>query len=73
MSKYGVVSSFGMNLGFGARNVTKLKFLTEIMLEMVNFVELIHWIPNFLEIGLLLSVILPIYSNGFIQVANWLR
>ena len=56
MSKYGIVSSFGANLGFGERNVTKLKFLTEIMLKMANFVELICQIPNFLEIGLLLSV-----------------
>ena len=55
MSKYGIVSSFGVNLGF-ARNVTKLKFLTEIMLEMANFVKLICQIPNLLEIGLLLSV-----------------
>ena len=56
MSKYGIVSRFGVNLGSGARNVTKLKFLTEIMLKMVNFVEFIHQIPNFLETGLLLSV-----------------
>ena len=56
MSKYGIVFRFGANLGSGARNVTKLKFLTEIMLKMVNFVEFIHRISNFLEIGLLLSV-----------------
>ena len=56
MSKYSIVSRFGMNLGSGARNVTKLKFLTKVMLEMANFIEFIHQIPNFLEIGLLLSV-----------------
>ena len=56
MSKYGTVFRFGMNLGSGARNVTKLKFYTEIMLEMANFVEFIRRNSNFLEIGLLLSV-----------------
>ena len=56
MSKYGIVFRFGVNLGSGARNVTKLKFLTEIMLKMANFVDFIHQISNFLEIGLLLSV-----------------
>ena len=56
MSKYGIVSRFGTNLCSGDRNVTKLKFLTGIMLKMANFVEFIHQIPNFLEIGLLLSV-----------------
>ena len=39
MSKYGIVSRFGVNLGSGVRNVNKLKFLTEIMLEMANFAE----------------------------------
>ena len=56
MSKYGIVSRFGVNLGSGARNVTKQKFLPKIMLKMMNFFEFIHQIPNFLEIGLLLSV-----------------
>ena len=37
MSKYGIVFRFGTNLGSGARNVTKLKFLTEIMLENGKF------------------------------------
>ena len=47
--------SFGVNLGFGARNATKLNF-NLVLLEMVNFIELIHQIPNFLEICLLLTV-----------------
>ena len=42
MSKYGIVFRFGVNLGSGARNVTKRKFLSEIMLEMANFIEFIH-------------------------------
>ena len=41
MSKYGIVSRLGANLGFGARNVTKLKFLTKILLKMVNFVKVV--------------------------------
>ena len=56
MSNYGIVSRFGTNLGSGARNVSKLKFLTEIMLQMANFIKFICQIPNLLEIGLLLSV-----------------
>ena len=48
MSKYGIVSSFGANLGFGARNVTKLNF-NLVVLKMANFIKLIHQIPNFLE------------------------
>ena len=69
MSKYGIVSSFGMNLDFGARNVTKLNF-NLILLKMANFIELIHQIPNFLEIWLLLTVVLPIYFNGLIRMAK---
>ena len=37
MSRYDIVFRFGTNLGSGARNVTKLKFLTEIMLENGEF------------------------------------
>ena len=37
MSKYGIVFRFGVNLGSGARNVTKLKFLTAIMLKNGKF------------------------------------
>ena len=43
-------------LALGQEMSPNWNFLTEIMLKMANFVELIHWIPNFLEIGLLLSV-----------------
>ena len=56
MSKYGIVFRFGMTLGSGERNVTKLKFLTKIMLEIAKFIEFICQIFNFLETGLLLSV-----------------
>ena len=41
------------------------------MLETADFVELIHWIPNFLEIGPFTEcVVLPIYSNGFVRMVN---
>ena len=58
------------NLGFGARNVTKLNF-NLVVLKMANFIELIHWIPNFLEnCPLTDCVVLPIYSNGLVQMAK---
>ena len=46
---------FGANLGFGARSATKLVF-NLILLEMVNFIEFICQIPNFLEMCLLPTV-----------------
>ena len=55
MSKCGIVSSFGANLGFGVRKATKLNF-NLVLLEMANFIKLICCIPNFLEFCLLLTV-----------------
>ena len=48
-------SGVGANLGFRARSATKLIF-NLILLEMADFIELIHLIPNFLEIFLLPTV-----------------
>ena len=56
MNNYGIVSSFGLNLGLEQKMPPNWNMYQNMMLEPKNFIKLIRWIPNFLEIGLLLTV-----------------